>query len=521
VTLQHCTLGSNSVTPMVAFDNSTSVLLDRCSVSSNNNMTLSYSGALAEDASVLVQSSNFTNNMAQTKPGSAAAAIGSGRIAVLDSIFTGNNATRGGAVFVDDTAQAVIRGSRFEANNATWGGAIYATEQATVDIMPGEQPESAVDIIICRHRNSLALAATAKRVPQHPAANQSSCVEQQPLGHRSQPYTTPDRVQCSTMLSKRQHPNPCCHLPAGLQRTMFMKNTATGGGDVFAGENAVVRISGALLANGKAAAGGGSIQLETNSTMIVVNTTVQGALALEHGGCARLWHNTTLRISNSELSGCKAARHGGGMRLTETARVVLVNTTIKFNTAGWARNGSATGSGGGLSAQDASRVELQGSTIRSNTATREAGGLGLYKSATLVVLGPMQTHVFNNTAKTVGGGLQLFSDNFSPTQLTDLLLAGYNSAPNSANMAVGSRRITVVDDGGADNVIASDSREAVLVVTLNVSGPHGWPSEDRIGYSLYTEANEHLGYSPGNTEYDDNSKLRKLPVRFKHPPGER
>jgi hypothetical protein len=143
--------------------------------------------------------------------------------------------------------------------------------------------------------------------------------------------------------------------------------------------------------------------------------------------------------------------------------------------------------------------------------------LGLFENATLVVMGPKKTRLFNNTVKTIGGGLRLMSGNFIPTQVTDLLLVENNSAPNSADIAVGVTSITVVNDGGADNVIASDSQEGTLELTLNVSGGNGWPSADSIAYSLY-KAGEQRSFFPVDTTAD--GMFRKLPVRLKQRPGE-
>jgi hypothetical protein len=71
----------------------------------------------------------------------------------------------------------------------------------------------------------------------------------------------------------------------------------------------------------------------------------------------------------------------------------------------------------------------------------------------------------------------------------------------------------VVDDGGADNVNASDSKDTMLVLTLDASGPHGWPSDEAIGYTVYKGAARHRDYVKANTTTEGN--LRKLQVGFK------
>jgi parallel beta-helix repeat protein len=250
----------------------------------------------------------------------------------------------------------------------------------------------------------------------------------------------------------------------------------------------------------------------------MVNTTLQGAQATVNGGGVVLLDRATLCMSNSMVSECKANEDGGGLHLAGSSELVLQNSTVKGNEAGPVKEPRRTGmlSGGGISAGTRSRVVLQGATILNNKALMEGGGLSLYGNATLAVLGP--TRVTNNTAYTVGGGLQLSSPNFSPTVMTDLVMVRDNSAPYAADVSVLATSLKLVDDGGADSVAAPESMEALLVVTLNVSGTQGLPSEDLVSYALYTDAKEYLGSFSVNTSTE--GKLRKLPVRFKYPPGE-
>lgn len=82
------------------------------------------------------------------------------------------------------------------------------------------------------------------------------------------------------------------------------------------------------------------------------------------------------------------------------------------------------------------------------------------------------------------------------------------------NIDVAGTHIAVVDDGGAERVIASDSKDMMLVVTLNVSGAHGLPSSDHISYS---HGDQPCLFPPESTT---EGRLRKLRLGFKYPPGE-
>jgi hypothetical protein len=308
-------------------------------------------------------------------------------------------------------------------------------------------------------------------------------------------------------------------LLAGDPKTVFSNNTAAkGAGDILVFGSATVHMSGALLVGGTAGLSGGSIQLEGNSTTSIVNTVIQGAQALQFGGCAWAVDNASLWVNDSELSGCTAGLDGGGIYVTNTARLALTNSTIAASSAGQGSTASGTRSGGGIAAKKASHVELQSATIYNNTASRQGGGLAVYDNATLVVLGPTKTRITNNKASFQSGGMFLKSANFSPAELRGLLLVYNNTADYSPNIVVAARDITVVDSGDADHVIASDSRDATLMLTFNVSGPHGWPSEEVLWVELLTSQKEVRGTFIANTTTDGH--LRKLPTRIKQPPGE-
>jgi hypothetical protein len=208
--------------------------------------------------------------------------------------------------------------------------------------------------------------------------------------------------------------------------------------------------------------------------------------------------------------------------------MVLVNSTLSSNLAGYdsymgSLGGAARtpGFGGGIAANSSNAsVELQGATMHNNTAATQGGGLWLSGGSKLVVSGPVKTHVFNNKAGTLGGGLRLNTSNFTPSQLTDKLQANNNYARSGdRDISVVALRVDVLEIDGADRVVASDDGEATLAMTFNVSGPHGWPSDDRIYYSLSNVdvMQPVVTFVPVNTTADGD--LRKLRLGFRQPPG--
>jgi hypothetical protein len=133
----------------------------------------------------------------------------------------------------------------------------------------------------------------------------------------------------------------------------------------------------------------------------------------------------------------------------------------------------------------------------------------VYMKTRLWLWDALKTHVYHNKAGTPGGGLHLLSANFDPAQLTGLVMVYSNSAHYSGDIVISATSTTVVDCGDADSVIASASKDTTLVLTLSVSGPHGWPSEEFIWVSLSTFANEVLGTFTANTTTSASTGLRR------------
>lgn len=69
--------------------------------------------------------------------------------------------------------------------------------------------------------------------------------------------------------------------------------------------------------------------------------------------------NSSMRISNSNVSRCRAQVIGGGIQMHNNAWLVLINSTVSSNIAGYEGRDTFSGKfGGGISASGQSRVEL-------------------------------------------------------------------------------------------------------------------------------------------------------------------
>lgn len=293
---------------------------------------------------------------------------------------------------------------------------------------------------------------------------------------------------------------------------MFQDNTADdAGGHIWTNEAARLYIDGALLTGGRAPAGG-ALAAGGNSTIALSNTIIQGARADILGGGLAASGGSVISMFNCVVTGCSSLVHGGGLFLGGSALLVL-NSTVEHNIAGL---NNMDGLGGGVYAAGGV-ITLDNSRLTSNRASDMGGGMALLGSAKLSLLG--HNVVYNNTARTAGGGLRLGSDNFSLDQLLRHIRATGNKAPKSADMSSAVLQIAIVNSSNADTLIASDSKDGLLLVTLEVTGPHGVASDDDLTYTVEGAQGNKL-YTARYVSAAD-STLKQVPIRLKYPTGER
>jgi len=253
----------------------------------------------------------------------------------------------------------------------------------------------------------------------------------------------------------------------------------------------------------------------------VLGSVISGAHAeTNNGGCIHIRDNGTAKLVNTVVSGCNTPMGGGGIGVLDQGRLELVNSTIKGNTGG--QRGTLVAKdnvhGGGVGAFDTASVVLAGSRFFNNYAHFGGGGLSLYGSATLSVRGRQPSFFHNNTAGTTGGGLRFGSGTAArpSAAVLQLIRAKGNVAPNAPEVSIQATDIAIVNKSNADNFIASDSRDGFLRLTLNVSGAHGLPSDDRLMYSMFDSNNSKLFDQAISRSGTD---LKEVAISLKQPPG--
>jgi hypothetical protein len=208
---------------------------------------------------------------------------------------------------------------------------------------------------------------------------------------------------------------------------------------------------------------------------------------------------------------------GGGVAMQDKSKLELVNSTIRNNTAGKVEEGSIVTKtyihGGGIAVFDSASFVVEGSEITGNYAQFTGGGLYLEDDTTTSFQGNTPTRIHNNEARTIAGGIRLAST--LPEKDLARFVVSNNTSLNSPDIGVVATSIEVVKSNG-DELLASDSRDGFLQVTLNVSGANGMPSADDLVYTVYDNNTATLFTQTVSTRAGN---LKELAISLKLPPG--
>jgi hypothetical protein len=263
---------------------------------------------------------------------------------------------------------------------------------------------------------------------------------------------------------------------------------------------------------------GGALCSRFKSTMDVSDSLLTGGVATNGpGGCVYGEQSSQTKLMDVVVSGCSTSSGGGGgVAVNGEAKSDLINSTVRNNTA---RQTSKTGSnvyvhGGGVSVVDSASVTLESSQIFGNYAQYGAGGLYLSDRTTIRFQGNTPTEVYNNKAGTVGGGIRLAST-LPEHQLLRFFKVHNNTARSSPDIGITANSFQLVSSNG-DELLASDSRDGFLQVSLNVSGTNGMPSADDLVYTIYNGSGNGLSTQ---TVASPGGDLKEFAISLKRPPG--
>lgn len=316
-------------------------------------------GAIFTDGPATISNSTFKDNAAGSA-GAIFANFGNAKVTIDNSYFYNNQAQNGtsgfgGAIWVGNAAHVTVRDSVFFGNLAHLGGALYTSPSGVLSL-DGSHTSS--------------IFASQMSVNNNRSTEDGGGIYN--TGHLSINYT---------VLSANRTPTQTALFGYGggiysngvltVTGSVVASNEGRYGGGVFVGNAANARAlinRGVFLSNISGNLGGGLYTNDATATVIISNTVFNGNRAGSGGGLARF--NSALRVSNSSFT-FNTASVGGGLILgagpapTSGPYVQIQSVTVSGNTA-------SSNQGGGI--YNYGRVEIYYSTIVTNTS-------GVYSSS--------------------------------------------------------------------------------------------------------------------------------------------
>jgi len=262
---------------------------------------------------------------------------------------------------------------------------------------------------------------------------------------------------------------------------------------------------------------GGSLCVSgSGRASVLASKLIGGRSTGGSGGCVRAEGKAWLQVVDSVVSGCRTPWGGGGIGMADQSRLELLNSTVSNNTAGirGAIDIITNAHGGGVALWDTASLLLESSELFGNYAHYAGGGLYLSDDSTASFKGNKQSVIRNNTAGTTGGGVRLASGLAHET-LSQFIKVDGNMAPNRPNISTVATTIQILSSN-ADNLVASDSREGFLQLTLKVLGRNDVPSDDDLVYSVYDSNHAKLFDQP---VFPQGTELKTVAISLKRPPG--
>ena len=216
-------------------------------------------------------------------------------------------------------------------------------------------------------------------------------------------------------------------------------NSATNGGAIALGNNVKLNLNGGTIKNNTATNSGGGVHISGTGNMTMNSGTISGNSAPFGGG---IFNNGTLTLSNGTISGNNATRYGGG---------IYTDGPFTMN-SGNIQGNTAQEYGGGVFTD--TTVTLAGGTIQQNKAVTQSGG-GVYLNYKTVNL--KGTNITGNTAGNVGGGLATYAKDGEASAVISFTKGAFsgNTAKYGGGIYVGSNTKLTLNGGNIQNNTAT------------------------------------------------------------------
>ena len=353
-----------------------------------------------------------------------------GKLYLIDGIFTGNACAEGGnggVVYADSGATIKMTGGQMCGNTGAMGGAV----RLGAPNVGGPVPTFILEGGSICHNESInmgggiyAAGGADIQLIGGTIANNTAAEGGGGIGVNSQGLDGTKLVTMPTTIT--------------LTGTTISGNQATTwGGNVYIKTGTVMNMQGGTITGGKSKVGAGILLESTGTTLNLSGGKINGNFGGAAGAAAVYASNNTI-VNMTGGEACNNVSEGGG------GGIVLYAAKGSF-TGGRIAGNSAKSSGGGLCIQG-SEVYLGKITISNNKTTGAAGGLYVSRAGSVnsdVTIDGAQ--ILNNTSGSSGGGIFLYMNGNKITMLNGLV-AG-NQAKDGGG-AVIQREVTFTMKGG-------------------------------------------------------------------------
>ena len=450
-------------------------------------------------AGVSITNSSFVANTSAAAEGVGGAVYlnnQDGTATITESMFTGNTAFKGGAIYCQD-GPIYITGGGFTDNRASKdGGAIYSVEDeigitgtAFVTNSAAEDGGAVyvstgtftVNDAVFTHNTAGkfggaiynyddAMTVTGGTFSTNSAASGGAIYSELSSDTKSEVtlngvnflYNTAAKVYDASTDSYIGGAGGAYRGSGTIVRSTFASNTAAGGGAVYAAGDDLT-VMGGTFSNNTATENGGAIYADVTSTLDLRNSAFTANTAANQGGAVRGLGSIEACTFAGNSAGTSGSSVGNGGAIyvyaveNEVRDMVVKNSSFTLNSAV---------NGGAVEANDAS-LRLENSVFSNNSAS-EGGGAVHISGEKQVSVQVDSSSFIDNTAGTFGGAV--FNSNTNAANVLNFV--GDSFDKNSATSG-GAISATFISTSGSESIAAGAALIGSSTFTANTATEYG------------------------------------------------
>ena len=319
--------------------------------------------------------------------------VNQSNVDITSSIFEGNNAEVGGAIFSVDESNITVSNSTFVNNHAfypyklSFGGAIYS-ESGQYNPGRASMPISGSMVIInTEFIDNTATSEGGAVVAFYVNVGIHKCKLIRNSGSLGGAMMVQNAIV--TIYHSQFDHNIAHYAVTGggavlvndgtvvnITRSQFSNNTAWQGGALFAKSLSNVTITNSVFDRNTAQTHGGVLSSSTHSIVIIVQCQFHSNKALRQGGVVAANYHTIVIIHDSEFYNNEAHEFGGAINIVFHCQLIVVNSQFNESTAL---------AGGVLYMALHSEASVSGSNFHNNSAYEFGGVFHLEDSSSISI----------------------------------------------------------------------------------------------------------------------------------------